>query len=100
MILTRTNAVGGTGLVTFVWLTDWRPGVLIAVVDTSALMGAWLGAWAWRRERWGTASVMLIASLAIPWGYFRAIAGPVVLGLSTVAAVRGWRARRIEPRPD
>jgi hypothetical protein len=109
LILATTNAAGGTGFVFYAF--DWwrkdvpsecpgctalvdDPGGMVLAFVSLALVGAWLGVWAWSRERWATAAPALLVSIAIPWGYFVEISGPVILGLTTVATVRAFRSRR------
>jgi len=119
LILTTANAAAATVFILYVWLTSWRPdasrtcpscspvggalgGLGIAIVAV-ALVSAWIGMWAWSRARWSIAAPTILASVAVPWGYFGVIAGPFVLGLSAVATVRAYRARdgtRAIPRRD
>jgi hypothetical protein len=109
LILATANAAGGTGFVLYAF--DWwrndvppmcescvalveDPSAFVFAIGSVALVGSWLGVWACSRERWAIAAPALLVSIAIPWGYFVELSGPVILGLTTVATIRAFRARR------
>ena len=107
LIFAVANAGGGTGLGLYLledWLNDpfrggsGDPSWPVVAMICSGIVLAWLGVWAWYRKRWAIAAPALLFSLAMPWGYFVEISAPIVLGLATVAGVRGFRQRRRRSR--
>jgi hypothetical protein len=103
LILSVANAGAGSGLTIYL-LQEWRrdpfrgespgPGWIILTIVGLAVASAWIAAWSWWTERWGLASLALVLSLAMPWGYLVELSAPMVLGLATVAGVRASRRRR------
>jgi hypothetical protein len=88
------NAAAGSSITIYGTVDGIDPAEWpILLMILIALGGAWIGAWAWWRTRWGLAAVGLFFSLALPWGYFIELWAPIVLPLAIMALVNARRAR-------
>lgn len=65
----------------------------------SAVTGAWLGAWAWRKRRWLLGALGFLLSLASPIGYLIELTAPFAFGLMIVSLIRAWKDRRRTVKP-
>lgn len=88
------NAAAGSVMTIYVTVDgiDWAEWPILLVI-LAALGGAWIGAWAWWRARWGLAAVGIFLSIALPWGYFIELWAPIVLTLVVMALVNARRRR-------
>jgi hypothetical protein len=61
-----------------------------------AVIGSWLGVWAWRQRRWLLASLGFLLSIAAPVGYLIELTAPIAIGLMIASLIRAWKARRYD----
>ncbi len=61
-----------------------------------AVIGSWLGVWAWRQRRWILASLGFLLSIAAPVGYLIELTAPIAIGLMIASLIRAWKARRYD----
>jgi hypothetical protein len=59
-----------------------------------AVIGSWLGVWAWWQRRWLLAALGFVASIAAPVGYLIELTAPIGFGLMIASLVRVWKGRR------
>lgn len=59
-----------------------------------AVIGSWLGVWAWRQRRWLLAALGFLVSIAAPVGYLLELTAPIAVGLTIASLIRARKRRR------